>query len=750
MTDRSLLRLVVLRVVVASILLTLLGRLAFLQLAEGSRFRAAATDNRIREVITTAARGQVLDDRGVAVVSNRTALVVSVTRSVVRSQPGKGKDVLARLARVIDVPAAQIALQITPCGEKLADGTAADRKRGCWNGSPYQPVPVASYAGDRPAEVRRVLRIAEHAEDFPGVKAQYQAVREYPGKRLAAHVLGYLGPLSKEDLDNKKYQGLAPGTLIGRAGVEGVYDDYLRGKDGIEKLLVDKDSTVTGVQSITPPEAGQDLVLSLDTGIQRVAEKALADGINEARQRHDRLRGKKFTANRGAAIVIDVTNGQVVAMASYPSYDPTVFVGGISTRQFSALLNAPGNPLTSHAVQGLYAPGSTFKIMSTAAAVAAGNSLTGSYPCPPAFRVGNRLFRNFEGEAFGTINFTKTLIKSCDTVYYKLAYEQWLADGGTKARAGAREVFPNMARAWGFGTKTGIDLPDERRGTITDREFKLANHKDLKKVKCDRAKRGYPEVAAKDPAHAQYLLQLAREFCSDGWRYNAGDAALFAIGQGDVLVSPLQLVMAYAALANGGTVWEPRLAKGLLAADGSTATVLPPVRKARLPVSAETLAYMRNALAGVPREGGTAQTAFRGWPHDRVPLAGKTGTADVQGKAPTSWYASFAPANAPRFATVVMVPEAGTGGTTAAPITRKIYAAMYGFDGQKRILDARGLLPAALPVVLPDGSIGPPGTKVPRRPVTVVGTPVSLAAGRLEGLWAEGRRWTDVPRRRLS
>ena len=136
--------------------------------------------------------------------------------------------------------------------------------------------------------------------------------------------------------------------------------------------------------------------------------------------------------------------------------------------------------------------------MSTAAAVAAGNSLTGSYPCPPAYRVGNRLFRNFEGEAFGTINFTRTLIKSCDTVYYKLAYEQWLADGGTKERKSAREVFPNMARSWGFGSKTGIDLPDERRGTITDRAYKHANWEDMKDVKCARAKIGFPETSLAD------------------------------------------------------------------------------------------------------------------------------------------------------------------------------------------------------------------------------------------------------------
>jgi penicillin-binding protein 2 len=413
-------------------------------------------------------------------------------------------------------------------------------------------------------------------------------------------------------------------------------------------------------------------------------------------------------------------------MASYPTYDPALFVPRISTKEYKALTENPGEPLISNATQGLYAPGSTFKVVSTASAVAGGNSIHGYYPCPSAFKVGNRLFRNFEGEKFGTINFTTTLVKSCDTVYYKLAYDEWLRDGGTKTSKRAREIFPNMARSWGFGRETGIDLPDERDGLITDRGYKQRYWDQNKAIKCKRAKSGYPEVEREDPARAAYLLALAREFCSDGWRYNAGDAALFAIGQGDVLVTPLQLVMAYAALANGGTLYQPRLVKGFLAADGSTVSTVAPVRRAKLPVAGDVLAFIRNALKGVPRDGGTAQTAFRGWPHDKVQLAGKTGTADVQGKAPTSWFASFAPADKPRYAMVVMVPEAGTGGTVAAPITRKIYNAMYGFGGQKRLLNPDGSLPSQLPVVRPDGTIAPPGTVVPRRPVPTA-TP-SLAA----------------------
>jgi penicillin-binding protein 2 len=733
--DRSSLRILVLRVMVVSILLTLLGRLAYLQVAEGDRYRTAASDNRIREVVTPAARGQVLDDMGRPLVTNRTALVVSVTRSVVHSQPERGKRVLDRLARVIGIPAAQIELLMTPCGERLKDGTRANRKTGCWNGSPYQPVPVASYASDKPAEVAKVLRIEEHQEDFPGVQAEYRAVREYPGGSLAAHVLGYLGPLSEDDLKKKEYQGLAPGTLIGRAGVEAVYDERLRGTDGVQRLLVDKDSTVTGTLGTTPAVSGDNLVLSLDAGVQRVAEKALAQGIKEARQRYDRHRKKKFTADKGAAIVVEATTGRVVAMASYPSYDPTLFVGGISSREYAALSSAPGSPLISNAVQGRYAPGSTFKIVSTAAAVAAGYPLTARvYPCPPSYRIGASVKHNFEGESFGTLDFHDTLVRSCDTVYYKLAVEQWSRDGATKNLKRAREVFAKMARAWGFGKRTGIDLPDERAGLITDRAYKQRFWDENKKDYCAGAKRR---------PKGTYLQQIDAEFCSDGWRYNAGDAANFVIGQGDVLVTPLQLAMAYAALVNGGTLYKPQLAKGFLSADGRTQTLLPPVKAGKVPVRKAVLDYIRDALAGVVRPPGTAKGAFAGFPLSQVAVGGKTGTADVLGKAPTSWFASFAPVHGSRYVTIVMVPEAGTGGTTAAPIARHIWDGIYGLEGKKRMLGPGGTLPAKLPVVMPDGSIGRPGTVVPRRPTTVVATPPTAQA--LSPL-----PWADVPRRRTS
>ncbi|MCU1593818.1 MAG: penicillin-binding protein 2 [Frankiales bacterium] len=729
MSDRSRLRIVVLRVVVASILLTLIGRLTYLQVAEGVSYSAAAKQNRIRTVITPAARGQILDDKGRALVTNRTALVVSVTRSIVRASKDRGTAELARLSKIVGLPVKDITTTISPCVYHDPSGKQIPLIPGCWNGSPYQPVPIASYNSEDAAQVKRVLAIAEHQELFPGVTAEYQAVREYPGGTLAAHVLGYLGPLSSDDTGKPKYKDLPSGTEIGRTGVEQVYDDRLRGTLGQDRLLVDKDGSVVGTRGTTTPVAGDNLVLSIDAGVQKVAEKALADGIANIRKQFDKNRGKNFVAPGGAAIVVEVSTGRIVAMASNPTYDPTAFVGHISPKVYASLSNAFGHPLISNAVQGLYAPGSTFKIVSTAAAVKAGYSLGGYYPCPGQF-LGKR---NFEGESFASLNFTDTLIRSCDTVYYKLAYEQWLKDGKREGVAHPKEYFPKEARIWGFGKKTGIDLPDERVGLITDRAYKKAFWLANKDKGLNYCK------GAKTRPKGTYQQQADAEFCADGYALNGGDAMNFAIGQGDVLVTPLQLAMAYSALVNGGTLFHPQLAKGFVSADGRTSTTLPPKVAGHVDTPANVRAYIASALGGVPHPPhGTAKGAYAGFPFGQLQIGGKTGTADVNNKAPTSWFASFAPLDKPKYVTVVMVPEASTGGTTAGPISRKIWDGIYGLEGQKAQLPG-GVTPASLPVVRNDGTIGPPGTKVVRPALSPSPSsgPTALGAPGLE--WAYRR-----------
>lgn len=681
MTDRSRLRLFVLRIVVVTLLGTLLGRLWYLQVIAGDRYSRAAADNRIREVVTPAARGQVLDDRGVPLVRNRSALVVSVNRSELPTKAADREAVLRRLATVVGIPYEELVQKITPCGGSV--------RPPCWNGSPYQPVPVKEDAA-----VEMALAISERREDFPGVTADVQAVRDYPQGRLAAHTLGYVSPISEAELGQPRYADYRRTDTVGRSGLEQQYDTDLRGRPGIREVAVDHVGNVVGVLKDTPATPGANLVLSLDASVQKVAEDALGHAIQNARGLTDTsvLKGQPFKATAGAAVVLEAKTGRVVALASYPSYDPSVFVGGVSSRDYAALTDEKaGVPLLSRATQGQFAPGSTFKISSAAAAVGDGNPLNGIYACPKDLQVGNQTFKNFEGEQFGNITLRTALVHSCDTVFYQFGIGEWQKD---EARIAAKqpptEPMAHMARAFGFGADTGIDLPGESPGTIVDRGVKLADWKARKDDYCAGAKSRPP---------GSYLQQLDAENCADGYKYRGGDAVLFAIGQGDVLVTPLQLATAYAAVANGGTVHPPQLAKAVVDADGNPVRTIDPKPARQLPVDPATLAYIRDALTGVVTEG-TAAGAYAGFPLDRLPVAGKTGTAEVTGKQDTSWFASFAPANDPQYVVVGMVAEAGQGGQVAAPMTREIWAGIYGLEGRPPLAP----LPSTLPKPQLDGA----------------------------------------------
>ena len=682
MTDRSTLRLFVLRVLVVTLLGTLLGRLWFLQVYAGEDYEQAASANRIRTVVDTAPRGEVYDARGRELVRNRTALVVSVSRSTLLRQPDDGKAVLDRLAKVVGKPAAAIAKEITPCGGKVTPP--------CWRGSPYQPVPVAEYDATDRAGLNRVLRIEERREDFPGVTAQFAAVRDYPRGRLAAHLLGYLGPISPEETEEPQYDGVQLTALVGRAGVEATYDQALRGRDGVKELLVDHVGTVTGTQDETEPRPGDKLVLSIDAHVQKAAEDALQRAIDRARSLRARGSGLPLVADSGSVVVMEAKTGRVVAMASYPSYDPSVFVGGASPAEYAELVDETrGAPLVFRAIQGAYAPASTFKVVSTAAAVESGDyPLRGRYPCPGVY--GPTGQRNFDSAPLGTIDLRQALVKSCDTIFYKFAYEQWLRDGGNKPVAKPRDPMVRMAQAFGLGKRTGVDLPSERRGTIADRAYKQELWEDTKANRCK---------GAKNPKLSEERRRANAEYCEDGNRFRGGDATNFAIGQGDTLVTPLQLATVYAAIANGGTVLEPHVGRALLSVDGRVREIAPKAR-GRVPVDPEVLGYIRDALAGVTQPGGTASRAFAGAP---VAVAGKTGTGEVANKQDTSWFASFAPVDDPTLVVVGMVSQGGTGGTVAAPMVREVYDGIYGPGGLKG-----GRLPAKLPTVRPDGTVAAP------------------------------------------
>ncbi|MGN6300810.1 MAG: penicillin-binding protein 2 [Angustibacter sp.] len=709
---RSNVRLLAVAVFVLSLMVTLVGRLFTVQVVGADGYRAAAATNREREIITPAVRGLVLDDRGRPLVSNRSALVVSVSRTELLSSDDEGRALLQRLADVLGLPFETVWGRTQLCGTP-----GAPKAPVCFNGAPYQPVPVAQ---DVPARV--ALQIMERSEDFPGVTAELQAVRTIPEPFgvQAAHLLGYLGPVTDEELKASSQAArdgrteLQRTDRVGRAGLEAQSDAALRGTPGVTTVGVDIRGRVTGTLSQVDPTAGDHLVTSIDAKVQAATEKALRDGIRAARKRQDPGGRGRLKADSGAAVVMDVRTGQIVAMASWPSYDPRVWLGGITDRELARLSDEKaGTPLVSRATQGLFPPASTFKVVSLPAAVQNGFDLHGSYECGSSYQVGNRAFHNYESEAYGRIDLHKAIVVSCDTIFYQFAYKTWLRLGGSKAKSDSRDPFVRMATAFGLGKPTGIDLPGDSAGRIPDRAWKQSYWESTRDYYCGKARTGFPEVAGKDPSRARFLTQLAKENCADGNVFRAGDEANFSIGQGDVSVTPLQMVRVYAAIANGGTLWTPHVGKAVVSPSGQVVQRIAPHAAAKVPVRPDVLKFLRSALRGVVTSG-TGRGAFAGFP---VPVAGKTGTGEVYGKQATAWFSSFAPSNNPQYAVSVVVSQGGTGASTAAPIVRAIYAAIYGVRGSKIVPSAAALPggrpPAALPKIRADGTIVTPEGVVP-------------------------------------
>lgn len=706
MTDRSRLRLLVLQVLALSLMLTLFGRLAFLQVVSGDEYTRAAADNRTREIVTPAVRGLILDAEGRTLVRNRTTVVVSVDRNALAEQKDDGGAVIARLSKTLGLKVTGLRGALTLCGTK-----GAAKPPVCWNGSPYQPIPVAKDVSTAVA-----LSIMERRELYPGVSAELEAVREYPAPEGAntAHVLGYLGPVTdaelKERQGNTKRTQLRRTDLIGRAGVESTYDGYLRGLPGLRSLAVDNSGAVTGTVDTTEPTPGSYLVTSIDAKVQAVAEKALATQMQAARA------GKTFNceggckADSGSVIVMDVKTGRIVAMASAPTYDPTVWVGGVSQQQYDALTNPKANtPLLPRAWAGEYVPASTFKVISTTAAARGGENLSAPVECSRELEIGNTTKRNFESEAFGTISVKRAIEVSCNTVFYRLGYDAWLRDGGLTPKAGgAREWFVDTARGFGLGSLTKIDLPSEAAGRIVGRDDLQKRWESQKDVYCKRAQDGYPEV--KDRSRARLLQAYAKENCVDGWQYKGGFAADFAIGQGETAVTPLQMTRVYAAIANGGTLYTPQVARAVIAPNGKVIKDFAPKADGTIPADKATLAYLQKALRGVATEG-TGRGLFADFP---VQVSAKTGSGQVNGKDDTSWFASYAPSNNPQYAVVMMISQGGTGSGTSGPGVKKIYEALFGVSGStldpaKSVLPG-GKLPTTLPVVRPDGTLPAPAT----------------------------------------
>ncbi|MDQ1105089.1 penicillin-binding protein 2 [Nocardioides zeae] len=690
---RSRLRLIVVQALVLALFGTLLARLWYVQVLDGELYQAKAASQSVRDIVVQPQRGLIVDAQGRPLVANRTAWVVAVDRSVLGRMDEDAAEVLRdRVATAVGLERTALDAALLDCGDAgSVEGT-------CWNGSPYQPVPIAV---DVDREV--ALAIREQPEDYPAVVVDEQTVRDYPAPYgvNAAHLLGYLSPITEseldaaEDADDASVNGA---SVVGRAGIEQEYDAWLRGMPGYRRVAVDSMGQVIGDDSEIEATPGDTLVTSIDAQVQSVVEQQLASTIETARNTRDTVTGRNYVADSGAVVVMEADTGRIVAMASQPTYDPGVWTGGISQTDLDRLYSEEaGTPLLSRATQGQFAPGSTWKPFMTAGALENGYTTDSRLDCSSSLRVGNRDFKNYESGAYGSIGFAKALEVSCNTFFYRIGYDFWATYGSDVEDVDAFDPLVDEAKEWGFGTATGVDLPGEASGRIADRAWKREYYDAQKDFYCDLA-----EEDGNDFQH-----RFAREFCAEGYAYRAGDAVNFSIGQGDTIVTPLQLADAYAALANGGTLYEPRVAKAVVSPDGELVREIEPEVKATVDVPSDVVDYIDGALQGVTREG-TMAWRMGGFPLGDVVVRSKTGSAEVYGKQSTSWVASYSD----DYVVVMMVSQGGTGSGTSGPAVRAIWESLYGVEGDQ-VVPTAAAIPGVvageeLPTFTPDGSILPP------------------------------------------
>ena len=688
MNQRARLSLLVVEIFIFSLLFGLMGRLFYLQVAAGPKYRDAALSIQSRDVVTPATRGLIVDSSGVPLALNRVGVAITVDRTKIDRQPDKGVAVLRSISALLNIEYQDIYQRTRLCGE-LPKGQRA----GCWTGSRFQPIPLT-----KEADPELALRIVERPDQYPGISATPVSIRNYPANAgaNAAHLLGYIGPLTDKDLSGANGRSYFRSESIGKAGLEIQYDEYLRGSPGIKTVIVDRKEAVTSTRQNSKPVGGDHLVTSIDVRVQAAAESALADAVRRARS-------LGYPSDGAAAVVMDVRNGQIIALASHPTYDPNSYERGLTVAEAKNLYSEKaGVPALSRALQGLFAPASTFKVVSAVAAANAGYDLDSSYDCPSEVEVGTRAFQNFDSKAQGRISMKKAIAVSCDTIWYRIAFDEWLRDGGLKPKSNANDYFFNAAKGFQIGVKTGIDLPSESSGRLADREWRKSWYEQNKDFYCN-----YKERASKSQQTA-FLVQLAYENCLDGDKIRAGDAVNFSIGQGDTVISPLKLAQMYAAIANGGTILKPTIAKAIVKTDGTVIKEFKPEKLGVLPADKETIKFLTSSLREVVVSG-TGAGAFNSFP---VPISGKTGTAQVFGrnpngsaKADTSWFASYGPTNKPRFAVVMMVSQGGFGASVSGVGTRKIYETLFGVEGSKvssaKILFPSGIPPVGLPKISP-------------------------------------------------
>jgi penicillin-binding protein 2 len=594
LANRLNLRIAIIGAVVVAALATILLRLWSLQVLDGQHYRALAKDHGILDVRVHPPRGEITDRNGKVLVENRTVMTLQLRPSALPNDRAERRAELNRLGDLLGLSQREIRRRVRATPQ-------------------YAGYPVVLRQGlDR----QLLFYFLENKESFPGVTVERTYVRKYPDGSLAAHILGIVGQVSPRQLKEPRYRGVRPGDIVGQAGVEYTYDRFLRGVAGGQRIQVDALGRPRGVLGNRPAQAGDSLRLTLDSGLQEVGEQALqAKGLP------------------GAFVALNVHTGAILAMGSYPSYDPSFYTRPHTKTQYDAFGNRPGDPLVNRADQGGYPTGSAFKPITAMAALEEGLITPSTiFNDTGSLDIGGLVVHNAGGAANGPIDMSTALQVSSDVYFFSL---------GLHAEAsGKHGQIQDWANKFGLGEKPNIDLPAASPGLIPTPAWRNRVYRSHKNPYIDRP-------------------------------WNQGDNVNLAVGQGDVMVTPLQLARAYAALANGGTLVRPHVGGRIVGVKGKTVERIKPPPRRHIRFSEE---YRNVILGGMERAamepGGTSFPVMGGFP---FPVAGKTGTAERgTGQEDQSWYGVIAPYRNPQIVVAVTVEHGGFGVESAAPIARDI------------------------------------------------------------------------------
>ncbi|MGD1010916.1 MAG: penicillin-binding protein 2 [Acidimicrobiales bacterium] len=617
-TARFGLRLTVMGLVVLVAFSAVVVRLWSLQVLHSSHYQNAALVYEEKTVPVTPARGLIVARGGQVLVGDEVIPVVTLSR--VTATP----EVIGRLAALLN--------------ESVTQVTAALENP---QASVYQPVPIAVGVSQA-----TIVYLSEHQSLFPGVSVSFTAERTYPQRHTAAQVLGYTGDIDSAELKTLAKYGYTSSDVIGQSGVEATDELWLRGKPGSEVIKIDAMGNPVGVVKTTPSTSGDDVVLNIDLGLQKRVESALSRQI-------EYLQSEGKPADSGAAVVLDPETGAVYAMASVPTYNPTWWVGGISYQHYEELTGvADHDPLLNRAIQGLWAPGSTFKLATATAALDDGliSAYTdiddpGEYqiapPCVGECTYYDNTNDGYHEQGQGEIDVTTALTVSDDVFFYTLGADYWY-DSATYGETPIQDI----AARYGYGRVTGIDLPNEYSGQVDSPRLRQIQHSE--------APLAFPSTY-----------------------YGIGDNIEMAFGQGETLVTPLQEAVAYGAFATGGTRYAPQVVNSIVSPTGKVIKRFRPRAVAHVPLPESSYQAILAGLEGVIyNSNGTAYGAFRGY--NGISLAGKTGTATESSNAnvqPTAWFVAFGPTPpaTPRYVVAVVIDQAGYGAAAAAPVAREIF-----------------------------------------------------------------------------